>query len=175
MSLPVAAAPIIIFPPENYTFIVDLLDSSTLSCIIAGIPLPDVIWVRKDADNTTILMTDSMTVIGDPIVKLRNDTDFFGEVYVANVTLTFVVTMEEDEGDYYCMANDTDEIVITEFNVVVQGKKHGYFLHMGLSVTFAVLYTQKLLKFCNFHKILQLHFLVLSLSSVLLPVFLNPI
>lgn len=131
------AAPIILFPPEGYTFIADLLESSTFSCVVAGIPPPDVSWVRQDEDNITMLMTDAMIIIGDPIIELKNDTIFLGEVYVVNLTLTLVVTMEEDEGSgYYCMANDTDDIISREFSVVVQGKwNNGCVLCMAESLS----------------------------------------
>lgn len=118
-----AAAPVIVFPPEDFVITVDQFESAIFICTAAGIPPPDIIWVmQKDGESITLLHNDT-TIIDDPIQ--REDyvlPNVMGVVYGVNRSLTLTDVLDGyDDGGYTCEVNSIAGEATREFQLVVQG------------------------------------------------------
>ncbi len=117
------AVPEITFPPENFVITVDQFQEAIFSCAAAGIPPPDISWVRQQGAANTTLQPGASTSIGSP-VQLEDYVlmSVMGVVVGVNRSLTLIETMDGDSGDYFCVANTSAGEDSRRFQVVVQGK-----------------------------------------------------
>ena len=118
-----AAVPEITFPPENFAIEEDQFQPVTFTCAAAGIPPPEISWVRQEDGENTPLIEDDTITISDPI-----ETDSFmlpgvmGVVFGVNRSLTLMEAMDEDSGVYLCVVNNTAADASTEFQLLVRGE-----------------------------------------------------
>ena len=95
----------IINPPEDQAVL--LGENITFTCIASGINPPSIVW-GQIFDGNTIPISDGikMSVTGNTV----------------NSTLTISDVLEDDFGDYQCMAGDRFSVDVVNFTVHEAGK-----------------------------------------------------
>ena len=126
-----AVIPVVLEPVQDTTVTVDENTSAEFMCSAAGIPGPEISWVRVLNNGSTVELTSD----SDPRVMLSNpvrdeffelDADatsipVFGDVIQVNHTLTLRNTMDGDSGTYRCVASNQAGNDTQDFELVVQG------------------------------------------------------
>ena len=121
--MPVSAAvPAITFPPGGSVITVDQFEAAMFRCAAAGIPPPNISWLRQqDGQNTTLQAGSSITI--EVPVQTENYMlqDVMGVVSGVNRSLTLNEALDGDSGTYFCIANSPSGDDSREFQLVVQG------------------------------------------------------
>jgi len=116
-----AVVPRILFPPVNFTYVVNETDPTILVCSATGIPPPEVTWMRNG-----VLLDENV----DPHISLSNPSDpeafptTGGNIYSVYHSLTINNTRDNDSDTYTCVAsngNARTPSVTQDFELVVQG------------------------------------------------------
>ena len=116
--------PVITYPPDNFTLVVNEGMSVTFTCNATGIPAPTIMWFRNNAEfNTT---TNSRVRINDPTdpVIVSSPT---GNVSSVSRGLMISDTMDPDSGTYSCVASNGVGSIEQEFELFVGSK--GTYVH----------------------------------------------
>ena len=114
----------ILEPEEGAVVTVDRFSTAMFDCSAAGIPPPNISWVRVYNNGTT----EELTMEGDPRIMLLNpdmdsgyDLENTGTVTQVNRTLNLTYTQDNDSGMYRCVASNEVGNDTQDFELVVQG------------------------------------------------------
>ena len=123
-----AVVPSILIPSVNFTYVVNETDPVIFMCSAAGIPLPEITWMRNG-----VLLDDNV----DSSISLSNPTDpevfstTSGNIYSVSRNLTISNTRDNDSDTYTCVAsngNARTPNVSQEFELIVQGMQQSHSL-----------------------------------------------
>ena len=112
--------PSILFPPVNLTYVVNETDPVIFMCLAAGIPPPEITWIRNG-----VPLDDNV----DPHISLSNltDPDVFpttgGNIYSVSRNMTISNSRDNDSDTYICVVfngNARTPSVTRDFELVVQ-------------------------------------------------------
>ena len=115
--------PLGLFPPLNFTYVVNETDPVIFMCSATGIPPPEITWMRNG-----VVLDDNV----DPRISLSNpsDPEVFpttgGNIYLVSRNLTISNTRDNDSDTYTCVAsneNSRTPSVTQDFELVVQGSR----------------------------------------------------
>ena len=114
-----AVVPSILFPPVNFTYVVNESDPVIFMCSATGIPPPEITWMRNGIpfSSTRVILTDST-------MPEFYSTDN-GSIYIVSRNLTLDNTMDADSGTYTCVASNGNAVtpsVTQDFELLVIGK-----------------------------------------------------
>ena len=112
--------PSILFPPANFTYVVNETDSVTFMCSATGIPPPEITWMRNG-----LLLDDNV----DPRIILGNpsEAEVFpttGYIYSVSRNLTISNARDGESDTYTCVVsneNSRTPSVTQDFELVIQG------------------------------------------------------
>ena len=116
-----AVVPSILFPPVNFTYVVNETDPVIFMCSATGTPTPEITWMRNG-----VLLDENV----DPRISFSNpsDPEVFqttgGNIYSVSRNLTISNTRDNDSDTYTCVAsngNARTHSVTQDFELVVQG------------------------------------------------------
>ena len=140
----------ILEPEETTVVTVDQFSLANFDCSAAGIPPPDISWVRV-YDNGTIMQ---LTMASDPRVTLLDaeedseyDLENIGIVSLVNRTLNLSSALDGDSGTYRCIASNEAGNDAQDFELVVQGMIVKTLLLQTLLMTIPHAHIQSLLWF----------------------------
>jgi len=82
--------PEILFPPEEFSITVDQFQPVTFTCSAAGIPAPDISWIRLTSEGN-VSLEDSGTITIDDPVEMPNYmlSENRGVAFMVNRSLMF--------------------------------------------------------------------------------------
>ena len=114
----------IVEPEESTVVTVDQFTLANFDCSAAGIPPPDISWVRVYNNGTIV----QLTMASDPRVTLLDaeedseyDLENVGIVSLVNRTLNLSSALDDDSGTYRCIARNEAGNDTQDFELVVQG------------------------------------------------------
>ena len=104
-------------PPVDTT--VNVTDSATFTCEVAGVPLPSISWTLPNGSQIISQVTDSARD-GSPIFALTTRSDV--SPIVASSVLSIGSVSPGDEGEYTCTAMNSRDTVSETAVLTVQGE-----------------------------------------------------
>ena len=116
-----AVVPSILFPPVNFTYVVNESDPVIFMCSATGIPPPEITWMRNG-----VLLDENV----DSRINLNNPSNpeafptIGGDIYSVSCNLTISNTRDNDSDNYACVASNGNgrlPSVTQDFELVVQG------------------------------------------------------
>ena len=105
-------------PPVDTT--VNVTDSATFTCEVAGVPLPSISWTLPNGSQIISQVTDSASD-GSPIFALTTRSDV--SPIVASSVLSIGSVGPGDEGEYICTAMNSRDTVSEAATLAIEGKE----------------------------------------------------
>ena len=99
-----SAKAVIITPPKDVAVV--LGENVTFTCVATGHRTPDIAWFLRINNGLVSIDSDSETLVNDTI----------------NATLVILNVMENDFGDYFCMASNEFSIARANFTLFQAGE-----------------------------------------------------